>query len=296
VNSAWNKRAIASGRRMLSLAREYWHIYHSSDLRGAEIQWRAFLRIRDLLESHSSKRVLELGCCRFKGLSRMLAWSGYFAVGIDRTYTGFGSPWTRALNAYSADGTLSAAKEFAVALRRERRFERHLSTITNLPQLNEPRLLIADGSALPFRDESFDALVTHAVLEHVDDITNVVKEMSRVLRSGGFTWHAVHLFTALSGGHHGFWSTPAKVTGPIKVPPWDQLRKRAFAVPVYLNALRRDDYLEAFRDNFELVVAQDEFELGANRFLTPEIRSELSNYSDQELLTRTLVIFCTKGR
>jgi SAM-dependent methyltransferase len=47
------------------------------------------------------------------------------------------------------------------------------------------RLVYADGCRLPFRDESFDAVVNLQVLEHVMEPLEMVGEMARVLRSGG---------------------------------------------------------------------------------------------------------------
>lgn len=41
------------------------------------------------------------------------------------------------------------------------------------------------GEALPYADQSFDAVVCVDVLEHVQDLTKVVSEVSRVLRPGG---------------------------------------------------------------------------------------------------------------
>lgn len=43
----------------------------------------------------------------------------------------------------------------------------------------------ADGSALPFRDASFDSILATEVLEHVPDTDLVVREMARVLRDDG---------------------------------------------------------------------------------------------------------------
>lgn len=43
----------------------------------------------------------------------------------------------------------------------------------------------ADGSALPFRDASFDSILATEVLEHVPDADLVAREMARVLRDEG---------------------------------------------------------------------------------------------------------------
>ncbi len=47
------------------------------------------------------------------------------------------------------------------------------------------RLLQADAETLPFRDRSFDAVVSFGVLHHTPDTAHAVREIGRVLRPGG---------------------------------------------------------------------------------------------------------------
>ncbi len=47
------------------------------------------------------------------------------------------------------------------------------------------RLCQADGSCLPFADESFDLVTALDLLEHVEDESEGLRELSRVLKSGG---------------------------------------------------------------------------------------------------------------
>lgn len=48
--------------------------------------------------------------------------------------------------------------------------------------------IVADATQLPFRDSSVDALVSEAVLEHVFDTDKVVREITRIVRSGGYIY------------------------------------------------------------------------------------------------------------
>ncbi|MBN1543372.1 class I SAM-dependent methyltransferase [candidate division KSB1 bacterium] len=48
--------------------------------------------------------------------------------------------------------------------------------------------LVADAHELPFRDQSFDLVISQAVLEHTRNSQNVVREIHRVLKSGGLVY------------------------------------------------------------------------------------------------------------
>jgi ubiquinone/menaquinone biosynthesis C-methylase UbiE len=48
-----------------------------------------------------------------------------------------------------------------------------------------PNLGLAVGEAMPFRDETFDVILLHEVLEHVDDDVQTLRESRRILAPGG---------------------------------------------------------------------------------------------------------------
>ncbi|MEK6573652.1 MAG: class I SAM-dependent methyltransferase [Chloroflexota bacterium] len=48
-----------------------------------------------------------------------------------------------------------------------------------------PLLVCGAGECLPYASESFDAVLSHEVIEHVNDDAAAVREIVRVLRSGG---------------------------------------------------------------------------------------------------------------
>ncbi len=48
-----------------------------------------------------------------------------------------------------------------------------------------PRIMNAAGEHLPFPDNSFDLILSHEVIEHVQDDVKAIREMVRVLKPGG---------------------------------------------------------------------------------------------------------------
>lgn len=85
-------------------------------------------------------------------------------------------------------------------------------------------VLVADGEQMPFRDESFDVVMSVAVLEHVKRPAVYLREAFRVLRPGG------HLFLTCEN-YLGFWEPHYQVR-------WLPLFPKPLAA-VYLRLLGR---------------------------------------------------------
>jgi SAM-dependent methyltransferase len=71
--------------------------------------------------------------------------------------------------------------------------------------------LLADGyiraidpsGKLPFADGFFDAVVSHMVIEHVEELEGAVAETHRVLKRGGIAYHQFPTLEVLREGHFG---------------------------------------------------------------------------------------------
>jgi len=50
------------------------------------------------------------------------------------------------------------------------------------------------GEVLPYKDNSFDMLVSRNVLDHVDDVNQCLDEMKRVLKPGGLAYIGMNVF------------------------------------------------------------------------------------------------------
>jgi SAM-dependent methyltransferase len=59
----------------------------------------------------------------------------------------------------------------------------------------------ADGMALPFRDGSFDLVLSHAVIEHVSDAPLYLRECRRVLAPGGRCYLSTAPYLSFAGAH-----------------------------------------------------------------------------------------------
>lgn len=73
--------------------------------------------------------------------------------------------------------------------------------------------VVADGHLLPFKDDSFDAIISEAVLEHVRSPNLVVAEMYRVLKPGGVVCVAVPFLQGYHASPHDYqrWTLPGIV-------------------------------------------------------------------------------------
>ena len=100
-------------------------------------------------------------------------------------------------------------------------------------------------------------------------------------------------FTSPSGGHNVTFTQIPMRSVPRAVDPWDHLRKRRLPFSVPLNEWRLDQYLEEFAKYFELLKHYCAMREGEH-LLTPELESELSDYSRDELTCAAYVIVARK--
>jgi SAM-dependent methyltransferase len=71
----------------------------------------------------------------------------------------------------------------------------HERSLTNL------HFALADGMALPFRERSFDLVLSHAVIEHVADAPLYLRECARVLAPGGHVYLSTAPYLSFAGAH-----------------------------------------------------------------------------------------------
>ena len=89
---------------------------------------------------------------------------------------------------------------------------RRAPNVINLEIEATPEIdILADGHLLPFKDNTFDAVISEAVLEHVYSPDTVVSEVYRVLKPGGYICVAVPFLQ----GYHAL---------PARLPTLDSIR------------------------------------------------------------------------
>jgi ubiquinone/menaquinone biosynthesis C-methylase UbiE len=87
------------------------------------------------------------------------------------------------------------------------------------------RFAQADGQALPFIDASFDAVLSHAVIEHVADAPRYLRECGRVLKRDGWLYLSTAPYLSFAGAH----------LPRLKVPiPLHLLLGRRIAFPIFV--------------------------------------------------------------
>lgn len=177
-----------------------------------------------------------------------------------------------------------------IALGKDMRFRAALARELGVEKFDPLPVLQMDAKKMRFADESFGFVFSCSVFEHIEGPRAAVEEVARVLRRGGAACISVHLYTSHSGQHD-----PTIFAAGRPVPPlWPHLRP-ALAHTVRPSAHLNRLSLTQWRRLFESVMPGVQFAYGRdNEDLTAALRdlrasNELSEYSDEELLTVNLV-------
>jgi len=252
-----------------------------------------FARMRMDEGPFADRRVLDVGCGKSYWLSLLLAADGAQVVGVDTELVDARRGMAKYAHIVRVNGLERALRTAAWDLLFANGYYRELERNIGQPLPHEKvTLRVYDGSHFPLPNASIDLVVSHEVFEHIGDVPAVLTDMARVLRPDGRIYIYIHNFTSLSGGHHIAWKHPD--TRPSrKVPPWDHLRERRFVdIPSWLNGLREQDYRTMFERCFEIDEWRATGEEG-RALLTADIRRELAQFSERELLTKG---FLVRGR
>lgn len=111
----------------------------------------------------------------------------------------------RVLDAGCGSGgtALSLAEEsgFAVGLDLDARFAGSGTRLQREKGIANATFVQADGARLPFRDQAFDLVFSHSVIEHVVSAEGYLAECHRVLKPGGVLYLSTAPYLSLAGAH-----------------------------------------------------------------------------------------------
>jgi len=97
--------------------------------------------------------------------------------------------------------SLSEETSFAVGLDLDARFQGSGTRLRSEQGLPNVGFVQGDGQSLPFRESSFDLVLSHSVIEHVRSAHDYLAECRRVLKPGGFLYLSTAPWLSLAGAH-----------------------------------------------------------------------------------------------
>ncbi|MEP7108280.1 MAG: class I SAM-dependent methyltransferase [Ferruginibacter sp.] len=256
------------------------------------------------LESIEGKEILDLGCGARFPFSLLAASDGASVTALDISYVKPHALPVFFLKILMANGLKRAAKSSIRKLLFDKLYLKQLEASAGkllspfIPKIN---FVLADPTAGYYQLPSgkYDVITSNAVLEHVGDLKKYFLEVYRLLKKGGLAYGFIHNYYSISGGHNLANAFPDTNPSPT-IQPWDHLRRNQFPTHIYLNKLKPSDYKAAVPANLEILLFEgrdinhDKGGLEGERYLTPEVQAELSQYPAEILLTRSYCIICRK--
>jgi SAM-dependent methyltransferase len=272
----------------LAIARTDMHKKADDDYRS----YNLFINKTKPYISHlRGKSILDIGCGRFAPISVLLHSQGYNVIGIDSLYIGlkdsFIQRWWKCWSLQQFNGLF--IEIYLDLFRLRQKYNLILQRVSGINiKLDGLDIRRINAENLLFPENSFDIVFAVTVFEHIAHVEKASKEICKVLRKDGIVYLVIDLYTGISGSHNPLWYNTQKV------PPWDHLRQQTSPLPTFLNKLRLNDYISIFKKNFEILYMELEEKHGAKELLTPDIRAELAEYSENELLSSALFLILRK--
>ncbi len=240
-------------------------------------------------------RLLDIGCGQLLRQALIFGVDNH-VVGVDMELP-FRYPYISDFcRTVKQSGTLRAVKTLSRQLLAiDYKYRQSLIRHMGLRKLPRVETYCMNATRLQFPNRCFDGVYSFSVFQHINKPELAGKEMYRVLKYGGVAYIQIHLYTSMTGSDH-----PLLQSLPVKYTPWGHLRPSSPYYGkdgLYLNRWRLAQYKEMFQSVFDEVhyVNIDDEPSLQRSYLTPRVRAELIDYTDEELLTTTLTVICRKA-
>jgi SAM-dependent methyltransferase len=241
-----------------------------------------------VLEIGAGQRPVQL--CYFATRARL-------AVGIDTDVTPTRAGLSDYVQMWRRNGGLRIVKTVARrTLGMDHRFRKEVAKQLGVDRFPNPPILPMDASATTFGPETFDAIYSRAVFEHLSDPRGVLREIRRILKPGGAVVIFFHLYTSDSGCHD-----VRIFTGNREhIPYWSHLRpehRHLINENTFLNRLRLSEWRALFSEELPGSVVHphnDAYPATQNALRALRATGDLSTFSDEELLSVTVEVTWAK--
>ena len=304
-------RSTSSRREISLLAKSYEWVRHfrmrlgkgapdggASAIAGNIDEYRMLVARHSALDFRAC-RILEIGYGARPLRMFYLLGMGYDATGIDLdrpVLRGSPAEFVQILRDNGVERLAkSIVRHFAFDVGERRRFAQYLNGSGGGWNLDETRFHVGDASnstEAAFGPRQFDVVFSEDVFEHIEEtkLICLCRNMQSWLSPGGLGLIRLNPFTSIAGGHLVEWySHEIGMSHPRRSDPWEHLRRRRYVPNTYLNELGWFRYREIFQEHFEICQEYAREQAGARAYLSPEVRAELSRYSEVELLTGNIM-------
>jgi SAM-dependent methyltransferase len=158
-------------------------------------------------------------------------------------------------------------------------------------ELQAPTLMHGNICQMAPKPACYDAVVSWSVFEHLPNPEAALEHIIEALRPGGVFYISLHLYTSNSG-HHDIRAFTGKEDA---LPLWPHLRsstRHLIEPSSYLNEWRLSQWRElltAKAPGFTEYLESYEHKEKSGSQMTPELRSTLSDFTDEELYTVNVI-------
>ena len=302
--SASSRRDLGFARKARELSAQFagllrtrapWSARNFDHLETDFNAYEACFRRHAGIEFHAA-RVMEIGCGQRPYRLFYLAARGLNVSAIELERVAMSWSLSAALDTFRANGLERAIKTFFRGLIFDpfdnKAFRRYLAAAgAHWDRWPIDRITLGSAGSLDsWPSGQFDFIFSEDVFEHMPlaELRSVCLCMHQKLRPGGIAWVKPLVFSGIQGGHAVDWYD-VSMGRRRRTPPWDHLRGRGFPANTYLNELRIKDYRDIFSGSFDIVEERVQRPGFGKEFLTEDLLRELSDYTEDELLSNGVV-------